>query len=62
MAVEGIVLSSLQQTINGPVRTLDGDVRIGTAIVIIRSDSATFRSDTLDIQPSGHVHILLKKK
>ena len=55
-----IVFASLQQTSNGPVKTPEGAVRIETPNVIIRADKATFNAETLEIQPTGHVHITLK--
>lgn len=57
-----VIFQSLQQTSDGSLRTLEGDVRIETRDVIIRADKATYNADTFDIQPSGHVHITLKRQ
>jgi len=57
-----ILFQSRQQTSNGSVRTLKGDVRIETRNVIIQADKATFNAETLKIQPAGHVHITLKQR
>lgn len=62
VGADAIVFQSLQQTSDGSVRTLEGNVRIETRDVIIRADKATFDADTLDIQPAGHVHITLKRQ
>ena len=46
---------------NGPIRTLEGEVRIETASVVIRADKAVFNAATLDIAAAGHVHVQPKK-
>ncbi len=56
-----IRLQSRRQTSNGPVKTLQGNVRIETRNVIVQADKATFNTNTLDIRATGSVHITLKK-
>lgn len=45
----------------GPMRKLEGNVRIETESVLIRADHAVFNADTFDIAASGNVHIKLKE-
>lgn len=53
--------SSVSQDSDGPLRRLEGQVRIETANVVIQADKAVYNVQTSDIQASGDVHITLKE-
>jgi lipopolysaccharide assembly outer membrane protein LptD (OstA) len=61
VGADKIRFEALNQTSNGPLRTLQDSVRIETSHIIIQADKATVNTDTLDIQPTGNVHIALKR-
>jgi lipopolysaccharide assembly outer membrane protein LptD (OstA) len=46
---------------DGPVMHLDGNVTIETDQIVLRADSATFNSDSQEIQAQGNVSVKLKK-
>lgn len=61
LSVNDVLYSAISIHGDDRVQTLDGQVQIETANVIIRADKAIIDEKTMDIQPLGNVHIILKK-
>jgi len=53
--------SAISMHRDGPLQTLVGEARIETATVTITADKAIIDTDTMDVTPTGNVHVILKK-